>query len=49
MSEPPEIVVLDSRVDPATLRRLLERYEDMVEYVVDVERCGPGSASSPSP
>lgn len=38
MSEEPEIVVLESRVDPATLRRLVERYEDMVKYVVDVER-----------
>lgn len=38
MSEEPEIVVLDRRVDQATLRRLVERYEDMVKYVVDVER-----------
>lgn len=39
MSEAPaEIVLLESRVHPATLRRLVERYEDMVKYVVDVER-----------
>jgi len=38
VSEGPEIVVLDHRVDEATLRRLVERYEDMVKYVVDVER-----------
>ena len=39
MSEnPPELVVLERRVDPAVLRRLVERYEDMVKYVVDVER-----------
>lgn len=37
-AQPPEIVVLASRVDAATLRRLVERYEDMVKYVVDVER-----------
>jgi hypothetical protein len=30
--------VLERRVDKATLRRLVERYEDMVKYVVDVER-----------
>jgi hypothetical protein len=35
---PPEVVVLESRVDAATLRRLVERFEDMVKYVVDVER-----------
>jgi hypothetical protein len=36
--EPPDVVVLQRRVDPATLRRLVERYEDMVKYVVDVAR-----------
>ena len=35
----PDIVLLERRVEPAVLRRLLERhFEDMVKYVVDVER-----------
>lgn len=34
----PDVVVLHDRVDPAVLRRLVERFEDMVKYVVDVER-----------
>jgi hypothetical protein len=39
MSEaPPEVLLLDRRIEPAELRRLVERYEDMVKYVVDVER-----------
>jgi hypothetical protein len=32
------VVVLERRVEPDVLRRLVERYEDMVKYVVDVER-----------
>jgi hypothetical protein len=42
MSEdPPEpaIVVAETRLDPAELRRLVAAFfEDMVKYVVDVER-----------
>ncbi len=35
----PEVVLLERRIEPATLRRLVERhFEDMVKYVVDVER-----------
>jgi hypothetical protein len=34
----PEILVLDAPIARADLGRLLERYEDMVKYVVDVER-----------
>ena len=34
----PDVIVLQHRVDPAALRRLVERFEDMVKYVVDVER-----------
>lgn len=34
----PEVVVLDHRIDPAELARLVARFEDMVKYVVDVER-----------
>ena len=35
----PEIVVLDRRIEPATLRRLVERhFKDMVKFVVDVAR-----------
>ena len=33
----PEIVVLATRIEPAELRRLVERFEDMVKYVVDVD------------
>jgi len=35
---PPDILLLDDRIDRAELRRLLARFEDMVKYVVDVER-----------
>lgn len=39
MGDPGIVVVRGSRIDPAELRRLLERYfEDMVKYVVDVAR-----------
>jgi hypothetical protein len=39
MSEaPPDVLLLDRRVEAAELRRLVERYEDMVKYVADVER-----------
>lgn len=40
MSDAPGIVILrDGRVDPAELKRLVLLYfEDMVKYVVDVER-----------
>jgi len=34
----PDIVLLERRIDPAELRRLGERFEGMVKYVVDVER-----------
>jgi hypothetical protein len=34
----PEIVLLDRPIDTAELRRLVARFEDMVKYVVDVER-----------
>jgi hypothetical protein len=35
----PEIFLVDSRLDPARLRRLVAaHFEDMVKYVVDVER-----------
>jgi len=35
----PETVLVEQRIEPATLRRLVERhFEDMVKYVVDVER-----------
>ena len=35
---PPDILLLDDRLDRAELRRLLARFEDMVKYVVDVAR-----------
>ena len=36
---PPDIVLVESRLDPAELRRLVNaHFEDMVKYVVDVER-----------
>jgi len=39
MEDPaPDIVLLERRIDPAELRRLCERFEGMVKYVVDVER-----------
>ena len=34
----PDIVLLDRPIDPAELRRLVARFQDMVKYVVDVER-----------
>jgi hypothetical protein len=35
----PGIVLVERRIDPAVLRRLVERdFEDMVKYVVDVAR-----------
>ena len=34
----PEVVVLEQRIDRAELTRLVARFEDMVKYVVDVER-----------
>jgi hypothetical protein len=34
----PDILLLERRIDPAELRRLCERFEGMVKYVVDVER-----------
>ncbi|HSP91191.1 MAG TPA: DUF5674 family protein [Vicinamibacterales bacterium] len=35
----PDIVIVDRPIDPAVLRRLVERhFEDMVKFVVDVER-----------
>ncbi len=34
----PDVVVLTRRIDPGELRRLAERFEGMVKYVVDVER-----------
>jgi hypothetical protein len=38
MDTPPEILLLHERIDPAELRRLAERFEGMVKYVVDVGR-----------
>jgi len=35
---PPAVVLLTRRIDSAELRRLAERFEEMVKYVVDVER-----------
>jgi hypothetical protein len=35
----PDIVIVDRPIDPVVLRRLVERhFEDMVKFVVDVER-----------
>jgi len=35
MSEgPPEVLLLDRHIEAGELRRLVERYEDMVKYVV---------------
>jgi Protein of unknown function (DUF5674) len=36
--EQPDVVVLHGRIEPELLRRLVARFEDMVKYVVDVER-----------
>lgn len=39
-ADEPDVVLLERRIEPATLRRLVERhFEDMVKYVVDIE-CG---------
>ena len=36
---PPDIVLLDQRIEPAELARLVRLFfEDMVKYVVDIER-----------
>lgn len=36
---PPDIVVLDRQIEPAELARLVQLFfEDMVKYVVDIER-----------
>jgi hypothetical protein len=38
-TEEPDIVLVERRIDPAVLRRLVEQhFEDMVKYVIDVER-----------
>jgi hypothetical protein len=34
----PDVVVLEQRIEHGVLRRLVERFEDMVKYVVDVRR-----------
>ncbi len=34
----PDVVVLEQHIEGAVLRGLVERFEDMVKYVVDVER-----------
>jgi hypothetical protein len=34
----PELVVLEQRIEADVLRRLVDRFEDMVKFVVDVER-----------
>jgi hypothetical protein len=34
----PDVLVLEQRIEPAVLRRLVERFEDMVKLVADVER-----------
>jgi hypothetical protein len=34
----PDVIVLEQRIEHVVLRRLVERFEDMVKYVVDVER-----------
>ena len=39
MTEVPDVVRLTKRIDSAELRRLVSSYfDDMVKYVVDVER-----------
>jgi hypothetical protein len=38
MEDPPDVVLLSEPIAAAELRRLLARFEDMVKYVVDVER-----------
>lgn len=37
MSETPDIVIVDQRIDPAELARLLPLFGDMIKYVVDIE------------
>jgi Protein of unknown function (DUF5674) len=38
-TEPPDIVIVERRIEPAVLSTLVRRhFEDMVKYVVDVER-----------
>ncbi len=37
-ASPPDVVLLTRRIGSAELRRLVERFEEMVKYVVDVER-----------
>ncbi len=38
-AEEPAVVLVERRIDPKVLRRLVERdFEDMVKYVVDVAR-----------
>lgn len=37
MSETPEILIVDQRIDPADLARLLPLFGDMIKYVVDIE------------
>jgi hypothetical protein len=36
--ESPDIVVVSTRIDPGLLAQLARRFEDMVKYVVDIER-----------
>jgi hypothetical protein len=36
--DPAEIIVINDKVDPQTLRRLLKIFGEMVKYVVDVRR-----------
>ena len=39
MSElPPDVLLLERRIEASELRRLAERFEEMVKYVADVER-----------
>lgn len=38
MDDPADVVILERRIEAAELRRLVARFEDMVKYVVDVER-----------
>ena len=37
-ADPPPIIVVDDRVDPAELARLVALFEDMVKYVIDIRR-----------
>ena len=39
MDDPsPDVVLLERRIEAAELRRLVERFEEMVKYVADIER-----------